>query len=55
MLGGNGHIKIFAGSGYKLPDEVEACGIAVIGHAAEEKEPHWGVDSSILHIGCWKE
>ena len=39
----------------KLPDEVEACGIAVIGHAAEEKEPHWGVDSSILHIGCWKE
>lgn len=39
----------------KLPDEVEVCGIAVIGHAAEEKEPHWGVDSSILHIGCWKE
>lgn len=39
----------------KLPDEVEVCGIAVIGHAAEEKEPHRGVDSSILHIGCWKE
>ncbi len=39
----------------KLPEGVEICGIAVIGHPAEEREPHRGVDSAILHFGCWKE
>ena len=38
-----------------LPEGVECVGIAVIGRAAEEKEPHGQADAKFVFESAWKE
>lgn len=38
-----------------LPEGVEVCGIVILGHSAEKKEPHGAADPKLFYSGKWHE
>lgn len=38
---------------FKVPKDISILGIAAIGHPAETKDPHKGINSTSLHLNKW--